>query len=85
MGLLARFRVLLRQTDGATAIERGLVAALVAVVAVAAASALGPGEDDPPAAAPGGGERAPDRRGDSVSGAGRGIVAGYAHSQARSV
>ena len=54
----ARLGAFAKGTDGATAIEYGLIAALIAVVVIAVVSAVGPEPDDsagepPPAAADG--------------------------------
>lgn len=49
----SRARAFARREDGATAIEYGLIAALIAVIVIAAVSAMGPDEDTP---LPGGGD-----------------------------
>ena len=45
MSVLSRLRALLKLRDGATAIEYGLIVALVAVIVIAAVSAAGPDLD----------------------------------------
>ena len=47
MSVLSRLRALLKLRDGATAIEYGLIVALVAVIVIAAVSAAGPDLDRP--------------------------------------
>ena len=47
MSVLSRLRALLELRDGATAIEYGLIVALVAVIVIAAVSAAGPDLDRP--------------------------------------
>ena len=43
----SRLGAFAKGTDGATAIEYGLIAALIAVVVIAVVSAVGPEPDDP--------------------------------------
>lgn len=44
---LSRLRALLAKTDGATTLEYGLIAALIAVIVIVAASAAAPDLDAP--------------------------------------
>jgi len=41
--MLAKFRAILKSDSGATAIEYGLIAALISIVAIAAMSSIGTG------------------------------------------
>lgn len=56
MDPVSRARAFARREDGATAIEYGLIAALIAVIIIAAVSAMGPDKDTP---LPGGGDAGP--------------------------